>query len=73
MLDSRGRDIGETKFLVCYGEATAEIVARNRAIQEATQGRLQTQLHGYPIKSTILYHPTKPEGYGIPHGDPPPY
>lgn len=73
MLDSRGRDIGEPTFMVCYAEATPETVARNRAGLKATLERLYTQLNGCPVQCEVLYAAEKPAGYGIPHGDPPPY
>ncbi len=73
MLDKRGRDIGEPKTLVCYAEATPETVAINRFGLNDTLSRIHTQRWGCPRKCTVLYHETKPEGYGIPHGDPPPY
>lgn len=73
MLDKRGRDIGEPKTMVCYSKTTPETVARNRALRNATLSRIHTQRYGCPRKCTVLYHETKPEGYGIPHGDPPPY
>lgn len=73
MLDKRGRDIGEPKILVCYAKATPETVAANRALQTAAQERKCTFLNGYPTRCEILYAAEKPEGYGVPHGDPPPY
>lgn len=73
MLDSRGRDIGEPTYMVCYAQATPEKVAKNRLRLEKVLERCYTQINGYPTKCTILYADEKPAGYGIPHGDPPPY
>lgn len=73
MLDSRGRDIGEATCLVCYTPATPELVTTTRARLKAVQEKIHTRLNGYPTKCEILYAPEKPAGYGVAHGDPPPY
>lgn len=59
--------------MVCYAEATPEKVAANRARLEAVLDRIYSRLNGYPTKCEVLYAAEKPAGYGIPHGDPPPY
>lgn len=76
MLDKRGRDIGEPKVFVRLAEntpRTPEAIARVRARQVAVQDKIHTIVNGYPTKCEILYAAEKPEGYGVPHGDPPPY
>lgn len=73
MLDKRGRDIGEPTHMVCYAEATPEKVATTRLHLEKVLERHHTRINGYPTKCTVQYAAEKPAGYGIPHGDPPPY
>ena len=76
MLDKRGRDIGEPKIFVRLAEKTPrtpEAIARVRARQVAVQNKMNTIVNGYPTKCEIWYASETPAGYGVPHGDPPPY